>query len=51
MRPERHPLWDKFAEFAEGEGISMKDESDWGAWWDMFLAGAKAQMESTNGDE
>lgn len=40
--PKRHPLWDKFREWAEPDGVPLDDPEDWLPWWKCFLAGAAA---------
>lgn len=49
--PTDNPLWDAFVFVAKPNSISLMHSDDWGPWWGMFLAGAKAVRDKDAKDE
>lgn len=41
LPPQKELIWGEFAAFAEGKGISLDHEKDWGPWWECFHRGYK----------
>lgn len=44
--PRRSELWPAFEVFAANESISLEHEEDWRPWWDCFLAGRDAYVDT-----